>query len=42
MKTKYHYDNNFTQEPKEYGDLLLYQLGEMMCNAANIVDSTPT
>ncbi len=36
---KYHYDNNFTINPKEYGDLLLYQLGELMCDSSTVVDA---
>lgn len=39
MKVRYHYDNNFTQKPEEYSDLLLYQLGEMLCDSGNVVDS---
>ena len=39
MKVRYHYDNNFTQKPDEYSDLLLYQLGEMLCDSGNVVDS---
>lgn len=36
---KYHYDNNFTINPKEYGDLLLYQLGELMCDSSTVIDA---
>ena len=39
MKIKYHYNNNFTIEPMRYNDLLLYQLGEMMCDVDTVIDS---
>ncbi len=38
MKAKYHYDNNFTYNPKEYGDLLLYQLGELVSESGNVIE----
>lgn len=38
MRTKYHFDNNFTNDPKFLGELVLYQLGEMLCDSTTIVE----
>ena len=38
MRTKYHFDNNFTTDPKFFGNLILYQLGEMMCDSSTVVE----
>ncbi|MBQ8725878.1 MAG: helix-turn-helix transcriptional regulator [Clostridia bacterium] len=38
MRTKYHFDNNFTTDPKTLGDLVLYQLGEMLCDSTTVVE----
>lgn len=39
MHPIYHYDNNFVNDPKPFGDLCLYQLGEMICTGNTVVDS---
>lgn len=39
MFAKYHYDNNYTLNPKILNDLLLYQLGEMMCESGAVISS---
>lgn len=39
MKKIYHYDINYTIQPQFYGDLVLYQMGELMCDVDTIVDS---
>lgn len=38
MTAKYHFDNNFTTTPKTFGRLMLYQLGEMMCDSSTVVE----
>ena len=31
IKTKYHFRNNFFENPKYYNDLILFQIGEALC-----------
>ena len=31
IRTKYHFRNNFFENPKYYNDLILYQIGEALC-----------
>jgi AraC-like DNA-binding protein len=31
MNVKYHFNNDYTREPRPFNDLLLYQIGEMLC-----------
>lgn len=38
MRGKYHFDNDFTNTPKKLGRLLLYQLGELLCNSDTVVE----
>ena len=38
MHTKYHFDNNFTVIPKKLEKLILYQLGEMLCDPTTVVE----
>ena len=38
MRTKYHFDNNFTNDPRYLGKLVLYQLGEMLCDSTTVVE----
>lgn len=38
MQTKYHFDNNFTVDPKKFEKLILYQLGEMLCDSTTVVE----
>ena len=37
MQAKYHFDNNFTVDPKTFGRLMLYQLGEMLCDSTTVI-----
>ena len=38
MRSKYHFDNNFTTDPKTLGNLILYQLGEMLCDSTTVIE----
>lgn len=38
MHNKYHFDNDFTVNPKKFENLLIYQLGEMLCDSTTVVD----
>ncbi len=38
MHNKYHFDNDFTVEPKRYENLLVYQLGEMLCDPTTVIE----
>lgn len=31
LKTKFHFRNNFFEKPRSYNDLLIYQIGEALC-----------
>ena len=40
IENKFSYDFNHLKNPRKFGDLLLYQLGEIYCNNSAVVAFT--
>lgn len=38
IENKFSYDFNHLKNPRKFGDLLLYQLGEIYCNNSAVVE----
>jgi len=39
ISTQYHFRNNFFEDPRTYNDLMLYQIGELLCDVNAKVDN---